>query len=75
MTDLLDNDADEEEGGDEKKLDINKKVIKKKLPEPTYYRDEEPEEKDEDDSEDEDEDEDDEMPMAKLTVKDTKGNF
>ena len=56
MTDLVDNEADEEDGGDEK-LDL-----KKKLPEPEYYR--EPENEDDDD-----------MPMAKLTVKDTKGNF
>jgi hypothetical protein len=56
MTDMIDNEADEEEGGDEK-LDL-----KKKLPEPEYYR--EPENEDDDD-----------MPMAKLTVKDTKGNF
>ena len=69
MTDLLDNEADDEEDGDEK-LDVNKKVIRKKLPEPEYYREKEP-----DEDEDEDEDEDDEMPMAKLTVKDTKGNF
>ncbi len=68
MADQQDNDADEKEGGDEKKLDINKKVIKMKLSEPTYYREEEPEEEDEDDSEAEDED-DIKMLMAKLTVK------
>ena len=50
MTDVLENEADEEDGGD-KKLDL-----KKKIPEPTYYRE------DVDDTVD--------IPMAKLNVKD-----
>jgi hypothetical protein len=50
MTDVLENEADEEDGGN-KKLDL-----KKKIPEPTYYRE------DVDDTVD--------IPMAKLNVKD-----
>jgi len=53
MTDVFDNDADEEEGG-EKLLDV-----KKKLPKDEYY----------------DDDDGPNIAMAKLTVKDTKGNF
>jgi hypothetical protein len=52
MTDVLENEADEEDGGDVK-LDV-----KKKLPEPTYYRG------------DDDDDATDDIPMAKLAVKD-----
>jgi hypothetical protein len=48
MTDVLENEADEEDGGD-KKLDL-----KKKIPEPAYYH----------------EDDTDNIPMAKLAVKD-----
>ena len=58
MTDVFENDADNEDGGDVK-LDI-----KNKLPTPEYYGDD----KDDDDIEKN-------IQMAKLTVKDTKGNF
>ncbi len=56
MTDVLENEADEEDGGDVK-LDV-----KKKIPEPSYYR--------EDDDDDADDGAADDIPMAKLAVKD-----
>ena len=53
MTDVLENEADEEDGGDVK-LDV-----KKKLPEPSYYR-----------GDNDDDGAADDIPMAKLAVKD-----
>ena len=59
MTDVFENDADNEDGSDVK-LDI-----KTKLPTPEYYGDDK----------DDDDDIEKNIQMAKLTVKDTKGNF
>ena len=58
MTDVLENEADEEDGGDVK-LDV-----KKKLPEPSYYRGDDNDDNDDDDGATDD------IPMAKLAVKD-----